>query len=120
MTSCGSVPGTRTATSTFITSSSRGGELRSGGVRSHLASSSSPPAVIRLQRLVDLPHVQRPDLAGPGLELLAKLQAVLGTLAQQREHRVADTHDLPLLDIMSSNLLSIALGHSSSSYRITR
>ncbi len=35
------------ATSTFMTSSSRGGEARSGGVRSQLASSSRPPAVIR-------------------------------------------------------------------------
>ena len=47
ITSCASVPGTRAATSTFITSSSRGGEVRSGGVRSQAASASSPRGVIR-------------------------------------------------------------------------
>src|SRR5262249_38124742 len=46
-TSCTSTPGTRSATSTLITSSSLGGELRSGGVRSHSASSAVPAAVMR-------------------------------------------------------------------------
>src|SRR6266704_3357436 len=47
ITSCTSIPGTRSATSTLITSSSRGGDLRSGGVRNHPTSSCSPSAVIR-------------------------------------------------------------------------
>src|ERR1700733_5516959 len=42
-----SVSGTRTAISTFITRSSRGGGDRSGGTRSHWASSSDPAPVIR-------------------------------------------------------------------------
>ena len=47
MISCTSVPGTVMATSTFMTSSSRGGELRSGGTRSHWLSSAEPAGVIR-------------------------------------------------------------------------
>ena len=46
ITSRTSVPGTRSATRTFITSSSRGGELMSDGVRSHPVSSCAPAAVI--------------------------------------------------------------------------
>ena len=42
-----SIPGTCSATSTLITSSSRGGGTRSGGVRSQPASSSAPAEVIR-------------------------------------------------------------------------
>ena len=45
ITSWASVPGTRAATSTFITSSSRGGEVKSGGVRSQAASASAPRGV---------------------------------------------------------------------------
>src|SRR6476660_1326791 len=47
ITSCTSTPGTRVATRTLITSSSRGGELRSGGVRSQLLSSVAPVRVSR-------------------------------------------------------------------------
>ena len=105
----------RSATSTLMTSSSRGGEVRSGGVRSHWTSSSSPScgdaeallgavlglglvgldepvALEALQRRVHLAHVERPDVAGSRLELLAQLQAVLGPLAQQRQQGVPDTH----------------------------
>ena len=113
------MPGTRSATSTFITSSSRGGEARSGGVRSQPASSAGavggdPEALLRavipvivrldqavtlepLQRRVDLADVERPDLTGPRLELLAQLQPVLGPLAEQRQQRVPDAHDVTVL-----------------------
>ena len=112
------------ATSTLMTSSSRGGDVRSGGVRSQAASSSSPPAVIRkpfcgpvlagvvgldepvplepLQGRVHLADVQRPDLAGPRLELLAELEAVLRALAQQREQGVPHAHDGMQLGIILS------------------
>ena len=98
-----------------MTSSSRGGEEKSGGVRSHSASSvrallgdveallravlgrvvglDQPVALEALQRRVHLPDVERPDLTGPGLELLAQLQAVLRTLAEQGQQGVPDAHD---------------------------
>ena len=97
-----------------MTSSSRGGEPMSGGVRSHAVQLGVPAAVMRkpfcgpsslavvgldepvaleaLERRVHLPDVQRPHLAGPRLELLAQLQPVLRPLAQQREQGVADAH----------------------------
>src|SRR5450755_1507544 len=56
------------------------------------------------------PHVQRPDLAGAILELLAEPQPVLGPLAQQREHRMPYAHEPPILDLMSSTILSIVSG----------
>ena len=129
MTSCTSTPGTRIATSTLITSSSRGGEARSGGVRSQPASSCSPvggdpEALLRavvagvvgldqpvalqpLQRRVHLADVQRPDLAGPRLELLAQLKPVLGPLAEQRQQGVTDAHDLSPVSTMLSSILSM-------------
>ena len=125
ITSRTSVPGTRSATRTFITSSSRGGELMSDGVRSQPVSScgprrGDPEALLRsvlgvpvgldqpvsleaLQRGVDLAHVQRPDLTGPRLELLPQLQPVLGPLAEQGEQRMPDAHVITL----SSSILSI-------------
>ena len=45
-----------------------------------------------LQRRVHLADVERPDLAGPGLELLAELQPVLRSLAQQRQQCVSNAH----------------------------
>jgi hypothetical protein len=51
-----------------------------------------PVALQALQGGVDLPHVERPDLAGPGLELLPKLQTVLRALAQQGQQRVPNAH----------------------------
>jgi rod shape-determining protein MreB len=64
-----------------------------------------------LQRGVDLAHVQRPHLTGPGLELLAKLQPVLRALAQQREQGVPDTHPASRsrLASLSSSILGILL-----------
>ena len=112
--SCTSTPGTRNATSTLMTSSSRGGDVMSGGVRSQSASSSSPaagdaksllgavvPGVVgldesvtleALERRVHLAHVQRPHLAGARLELLPQLEPVLRSLAEQRQQRVPDAH----------------------------
>ena len=97
-----------------MTSSSRGGVAVSGGVRSQSSSSARPAAVIRkrfcgpassalvgldqavaleaLEGRVDLADVQRPDLAGAGLELLAELEAVLRSFAQQGQQGVADAH----------------------------
>ncbi len=76
-----------------MTSSSRGGEEKSGGVRSHSSSSAFPSAVMwkpfcgpvlgrvvgldqpvalqALQGRVHLPDIERPHLTGSGLELLA-------------------------------------------------
>jgi len=108
-------PGTRRAISTLITSSSRGGWVMSAGVLNHVSSSFRPasvmwntfcgpaflPAVVgldqlvsleALERRVDLPDVEGPQLAGALLELLAELEAVFGPLAQECEQRVADTH----------------------------
>ena len=108
-----------------MTSSSRGGEEKSGGVRSHSASSAAPVlgdveallgalvggvvglhqpvALEALERRVHLPDVERPHLAGAGLELLAQLQAVLGTLAEQGQQGVTDAHTSPF----RSSILSI-------------
>ena len=49
-----------------------------------------------LQGRVHLPDVERPHLAGAGLELLPQLQPVLGTLAEQGQQGVPDAHDLAL------------------------
>ena len=98
----------------MITSSSRGGEVMSGGVFSQPESSvgprfgdvkallrtfalglvglDQPVALEALQRRVDLADVERPHLAGARLELLLELEAVLRALAQQREDGVADAH----------------------------
>src|SRR5262249_38683289 len=68
-----------------------------------------PVTLQPLQRRVHLTHVQPPDLARAGLEPPAPLPAVPGHLAQQREHRVADAHDLFILEIMLSSILSMLL-----------
>ena len=65
-----------------------------------------PVALQPLQRGVDLAHVQRPDLPGSRLELLAQLKAVLGSLAEQREQRVPDAH----VTMITSSILGILLG----------
>ena len=54
-----------------------------------------------LQRGVHLADVERPDFAGPFLELLAKLQAVLRALAQQREQGVPHAHGMQPRIILS-------------------
>ena len=46
-----------------------------------------------LQRRVDLPDVQRPDLAGPRLELVLQPQTVLRPLAEQGKEGVWDAHE---------------------------
>jgi hypothetical protein len=46
-----------------------------------------------LERRVDLPDVERPDLARAGLELVLESQAVLRPLAQQRKQGVGDAHE---------------------------
>ena len=66
-----------------------------------------PVALQPAQRLVHLADVQRPHLAGPGLELLAQLQPVLRPLRQQRQQHVRDAHDFTMPDIMSSIILGI-------------
>jgi hypothetical protein len=68
------------------------------------------------QRGIHLIRVHRPDLAGAGLELLAKLQAGLGTLAQQHEYRMADIHDRRTRHHAGS-VLRIALAHTGANYR---
>ena len=115
MSSCTSTPGTDSATSTLMTSSSRGGATVSGrgpqplgklpatgrgdpeallrALALRVVGLDQPVALQALQGGVDLPHVERPDLAGPGLELLPQLQAVLRALAQQGQQRVPNTHE---------------------------
>jgi hypothetical protein len=68
-----------------------------------------------LEGQVDLADVQRPHLAGPGLELLPELQAVRRSLAQQSEQRMPDAHMRcpAALDILGSllGISSSARGH---------
>ena len=77
-----------------------------GLLRDLLAAAIGPGKTVALQplqRRADLAHVQRPDLAGAVLELLAESQPVLGSLAQQRAY----PHEPSILDIMPSSILSI-------------
>ncbi len=61
-----------------------------------------PVPLEALQGRVHLPDVERPHLAGPGLELLSQLKAVLRALTQQRQQGVPNTHQvLRLLSILS-------------------
>ena len=53
-----------------------------------------PVPLEALQRRVDLPDVERPDLARPRLELVLQPQAVLRPLAQQGEEGVGDAHEV--------------------------
>ena len=62
-----------------------------------------PVPLEALQRRVDLPDVQRPDLARPRLELVLQPQAVLRPLAEQGEEGVRDAHEA----ISSANILSM-------------
>ena len=55
-----------------------------------------PVPLKALEGRVHLPDVERPHLAGAGLELLPQLQAVLGTLAEQGQQGVTDAHVLSL------------------------
>ena len=67
-----------------------------GALLGRVVGLDQPVALEALQRRVHLPHVERPDVAGPGLELLAQLQPVLGALAEQGQQGVADAH-VPLV-----------------------
>ena len=51
-----------------------------------------PVALEALQGDVHLPHIQRPHLAGPLLELLLQPQAVLRPLAEQGQQGMPDAH----------------------------
>ena len=51
-----------------------------------------PVPLEALEGRVDLPDVERPDLARPGLELVLQPQAVLRPFAQQGEEGVRDAH----------------------------
>ena len=119
----------RSATSTLITSSSRGGrdgvgrcaqprvelvDARCGDAEALLRALlggvvglDEAVALEPLQRRVHLAGVQRPHLAGAGLELLAELQPVLRTLAEQGQQRVTDAHRSIILSIILSILLDI-------------
>ncbi len=65
-----------------------------------------PVTLKPLQGRVHLADVERPDLAGPGLELLAQLEAVLRALAEQRQQRVRDAHRVPRFSIILGIVLS--------------
>ena len=52
-----------------------------------------PVPLEALEGRVDLPDVERPDLARPRLELALQPQAVLRPLAQQGEEGVRDAHE---------------------------
>jgi hypothetical protein len=55
---------------------------------------------------VDLPDVERPDLAGPGFELILQPQAVLRPVTQQSKEGVGDAHRR----LRCMNILSTILG----------
>ena len=59
---------------------------------------------------VHLPDVERPHLAGSGLELLSQLKAVLRTFTQKRQQSVTDTHEVT----QWVSILSIVLDRSTS------
>ena len=67
----------------------REGALRAGAV---VVGVDEAVALEPLQGRVDLPDVERPHLAGAVLELLAELQPVLRSLAEQGQEGVADAH----------------------------
>jgi hypothetical protein len=46
-----------------------------------------------LERRIHLPYVQRPDLAGPSLELALQPQAVLRPIAEQGKEGMWDAHE---------------------------
>ena len=62
-------------------------------------------ALETLEGRVHLPDVERPDVAGARLELLAELEAVLRPLAQEGEKCVPDAHEVDF----RPNILSILL-----------
>src|ERR1035438_9613468 len=60
-----------------------------------------PVPLEALEGCVYLPHVERPHLAGPGLELLSQLKAVLRAFTQKRQQGVTDTHRVaPFVSIL--------------------
>jgi hypothetical protein len=52
-----------------------------------------PVSLEALQRRIDLPDVQRPNLARPRLELVLQPQAILRFLAQEGEDGMGDAHE---------------------------
>ena len=64
-------------------------------------------ALQALQGDVNLPHIQRPHLAGPLLELLLQPQAVLRPLAQQGQQRMPDAHRVSQSLIITVSILVI-------------
>ena len=119
-----SVPGICRATSTLITSSSRGGgtELRGRAKplgQLAIAVGRDPVPLLRslafpvvgldetvpleaLEGRVHLPDVERPYLARPRLELVLQPQAVLRPFAQEGKEGVGDAHDwLHVVGILS-------------------
>src|ERR1019366_6636549 len=51
-----------------------------------------PGVLEALERRVHLTDVERPDVAGTRLELLAQLKAIFGAFAQERQQGVPDAH----------------------------
>ena len=66
-----------------------------------------PVAFEALQRRVDLPDVERPDLARPRLEFVLEPQAVLRPVREQRKEGVRDAHEPLALNNIRSTILSI-------------
>src|SRR5262249_5748038 len=66
-----------------------------------------PVALETLEGRVDLADVQRPDVAGPGFELVLQALAVLRALAEEGEECVRDAHCAWLVVVILSNILSM-------------
>ena len=60
-----------------------------------------------LESRVDLPDVERPDLARPSLELALQPQAVLRPLAEQGEKGMRNAHGLLSSVVILSTILSM-------------
>src|SRR5262249_27665044 len=67
-----------------------------------------PVPLEALKRRVDLPDVERPDLACARLELVLQPQPVLRPVPQQGEERMRDTHGW----LLGSNILSMYTRYS--------
>ena len=58
----------------------------------HLVGDDAAVLLQPVERRIDLADVERPDIAGLGLELLPQLQSILRAFAEQRQQRVSNAH----------------------------
>ena len=79
-----------------------------------------PVALKALQGDVHLPHIQRPHLAGPLLELLLQTQAVLRPLAEQGQQGMPDAHRPSQTLIITVSIIVIVRTASAGASRTSR